>query len=304
MQEIELVISVSAEIQPIFSKETVKMRVSKGSFLLLAILSFLLFSGCRTCCGPQTVLDSIIFQNKWHGDIDKIQFNEPSGICWHSQRKTLFVIGDEGDICEIETDGSLIKQKHIRDSDFEGVTHDPATGLLYAVIEEEEAVIEIDPETFGISREFKIPRDFGGKTLLKSGGEGIEAITFIPDPKHAEGGIFYLANQAFTLTDEEDISAVFQVELPLRTKMGEPRLIGYFKPGIIDLSGLHYDQATGHILLISDSTNTLLEYSLEHELLNVYAFPGDNQEGITLDPEGFVYIAQDSGGIIKLKWLR
>ena len=35
-----------------------------------------------------------------------------------------------------------------------------------------------------------------------------------------------------------------------------------------------------------------------------YAFPGDNQEGITADPNGFLYIAQDSGGILKLKWLR
>ena len=38
--------------------------------------------------------------------------------------------------------------------------------------------------------------------------------------------------------------------------------------------------------------------------LNAYAFPGANQEGIAVDGEGFLYVAQDSGGIIKLKWHR
>ena len=39
-------------------------------------------------------------------------------------------------------------------------------------------------------------------------------------------------------------------------------------------------------------------------MLASYAFPGDNQEGIAVDPAGFVYYAQDSGGIIKMKWLK
>ena len=272
--------------------------------LLLTVFSCFLFTGCQNTCAPEHVLDSIIFQNKWVGDIDKINFNEPSGICWHSLRKTLFVIGDEGDICEIKTDGELVKQKHIREADFEGITYDPSTGLLYGVIEEEEAVVEISPETFEILREFKIPRQFGGKTLLASGGEGIEGITFVPDSGHREGGVFYVANQSFVLTNQQDVSAVFQVELPLRSKTASPKITDSFYPGIIDLSGLHYDPVTDHILLISDATNTILEYSRQHQLLSVNAFPGDNQEGITVDADNFIYIAQDTGGIIKMKWLR
>ena len=153
-------------------------------------------------------------------------------------------------------------------------------------------------------REFRLPRDFGGRTLLRAGGEGVEALTFVPDAEHPEGGVFYVGNQAFTLSDEQDISAVFQVELPLRSRIGKARIVGYFSPGIIDLSGLHYDPATDCILLVSDATNLLLVYSRDHRLLDVYAFPGDNQEGVTVDPDGFLYIAQDSGGILKLKWLR
>lgn len=280
------------------------MRVYRGFLACMALSLVILAGGCRTGSDPQQVLRNVVFPNEWVGEIDKGEVNEPSGICWHAQRKTLFVVGDEGDIYEMATDGTLIKQKRIRPADFEGVTYDPATGLLYVAIEEEESVLEVDPETFETLREFALPRNFGGRTLLRAGGEGIEGIAFVPDSSHPEGGVFYVANQAFTLTDEQDISALFQVELPLRTRRGEPKIIGYFEPGVIDLSALDYDPTTGRILVASDSPNLLLECSPDHHLVSVWAFPGDNQEGVTVDSDGFIYIAQDTGGIIKLKWLR
>jgi len=246
----------------------------------------------------------IVFPHQWVGDIDQIGFNEPSGICWHSGRGTLFVVGDEGDLCEIRADGTAIKQQKLRSADFEGVTHDPATGLLYIAVEGEEAVLEVDPETFEVRREFRLPRRWQGQTRLREGKEGIEAITFVPDAAHAQGGTFFVANQAFTLTDEEDVSAIFEVELPLRSGTGEPTIIRSLSPGIIDLAGLFYDATSSHLFVVSDATNVLLEVSMDLEVLKAYAFPGDNQEGIAADSDGFLYIAQDSGGILKLKWLR
>jgi uncharacterized protein YjiK len=280
------------------------MRNDIALLTCFALSSVFLTTGCQRTVRPDEVLQDVVFSYEWVGDIDKEGFNEPSGICWHAHRETLFVVGDEGDICEITTDGVLVKQQHLRPADFEGVTYDPTTGLLYLAIEEEESILEVDPETLKIRRAFQLPRNFQGNTLLQTGGEGIEAITFIPDSAHPEGGVFYVANQAFTLSNEQDISAVFQVELPLRTPEGEVTITGYFEPGIIDLSGLHYDPTTDRVLVIGDAANLILEYSRRHKLLNVWAFPGDNQEGITLDDDGFLYIAQDTGGVIKLKWLR
>ncbi|MBN1350293.1 SdiA-regulated domain-containing protein [candidate division KSB1 bacterium] len=276
------------------------LKAAKLSLLFVTIL----FEGCITAPQLRHLLSAVVFPHEWVGNIDKSGFNEPSGICWHSRRKTLFVVGDEGDVCELKTDGTLIKQKRIRSADFEGITHDASTGLLYVAIEGAESIIEIDPETFEIFREFQLPRTFNDKVVIKAGGQGIEAITFVPDSTHPEGGTFYVTNQAFSLDAEDDISAIFQVELPLRSRYGEPELLDYFKPGVIDLSGLYFDQTSDHLFVISDAANVILEYSLEHDLVKAYAFPGDNQEGIAVDDAGFIYIAQDSGGIIKLRWLR
>ena len=85
--------------------------------------------------------------------------------------------------------------------------------------------------------------------MARLAGEGFEAITFVPDADHKEGGAFYVANQAFTLSNEQDISAVFQVELPVRNRAGDPTITGYFEPGVIDLSGLHHDSTTGNMMV-------------------------------------------------------
>jgi uncharacterized protein YjiK len=274
----------------------------------LAILAMLL-SGCTTTVNQKTDPRSIVFPFQYIGNIDKAHLNRPnynpSGICFHSKRGTLFVVFDLGAICEMKTDGTTINEKLIMRADFEGITHDPSTGLLYVAIERTEQIIELEPETFTVLRKFSIPRKFMGNTLLKAGGQGIEAITFVPDINHPHGGTFYITNQSYDLEDAEDISAVFEVEVPLKSNGDtniDVKILRYFSLGVIDLSGLYFDRVSDHLYVISDSTNTIFEFTRTGTLLDGHAFPGDNQEGITVDDQGFFYIAQDSGGILKIKW--
>ena len=228
----------------------------------------LLLSGCTTTESQKTDPRSIVFPFQYIGNIDKAHLDkpnfQPSGICFHSIRGTLFVVFDLGAVCEMKTDGTIINEKRIARADFEGITHDPSTGLLYVAIERAELIIELDPETFDVSRKFPIPRKFMGETLLKAGVQGIEAITFVPDIDHPHGGTFYVTNQSYDLEDAEDISAVFEVEVPLKSEADtntSAKILRYFPLGIIDLSGLYFDKATGHLYVISDSTNTIFELS-------------------------------------------
>ena len=263
------------------------MDIQLRTSLVCSVAALLV--GCQNGSDLPPDPDTLILPCQWKGDIAPEGFIEPSGICWHGQRQTLFVVGDEGDIAEIKPDGKLVKHKQLRAAaDFEGVTHDPATGLLYVAEEEAESILEVHPETLTILREFSLPRSFKGKTLLRAGAEGIEGITFVPDPGFAQGGLFYVANQSYSLSNEQDISAVFRVELPLRSRQGKARILGYFSPGVIDLAGLYYDAQTNHILVISDATNTVLTYSLDQQLVSMHALPADYQEGITVDPNGFL----------------
>jgi hypothetical protein len=62
-------------------------------------------------------------------NIDQLNLDGPSGIVLHPGRETLFIVVDKGDLGELQRDGTLVKQKRIRDADFEGITCDPSTGF-------------------------------------------------------------------------------------------------------------------------------------------------------------------------------
>jgi sugar lactone lactonase YvrE len=230
---------------------------------------------------------------------------EPSGIVFHPARGTLFVVDDGGVLCEFTPDGRVVRQAPLRDADFEGITIDPSTGLLYIAIEGAESLLEVDPETFGTLREFALPRAFEGRTLMKEGGQGIEAVTFVPDDAHPHGGTFFVANQSMRLDRRpEDLSVIVEAELPLRSAGAEPgaaRILRYFLPGVADVAGLHFDAERRVLLAASDATDRLLVLALDGRLLASRDLPGQDQEGIAVDSTGRLFIAQDSGGVLRVE---
>jgi hypothetical protein len=253
-------------------------------------------------------LTDILFPHAWEGDIDQVELEEPSGIVYHATRGTLFAVGDEGDLCEIKTDGTPIKKECLRSewphSDFEGVTYDPTSGLVYIAVEGADQILEVDPDSFEVLREFSVERDFDGVTYLHPEGNGIEAIAFVPDANHREGGVFFVANQSWELPPAKDPSVLLEVVVPLKSGEGSTAISRVLIPGIVDMSDLHYDRERDRLFVVSDSANALFEMTFDGVLARSWAFPGANQEGIAFDEDGFVYVAQDSGGILKLKWLR
>ena len=239
----------------------------------------------------------------WIGSVTEEQIPEPSGITYHPTRRSLFIADDSGAIYEVNLQGTLIQAKGLNELDIEGITMNPGTGLLYAAIEDDETILELEPETLTVKREFRINRYFKGELLLKKGGMGVEAIAFVPDASHPEGGTFWIGNQTFSLKANDEPSVVCEVVLPILSetaKQSEGTIINAYKMNFIDISGLAYDAQDDLLVLISDTTNLLVEIKREGKILSKYLLPGDEQEGVTLDGLGYMYIAQESGEIIKL----
>ena len=239
----------------------------------------------------------------WIGNITQRQIAEPSGITYHPTRRSLFLADDSGSVHEVSLEGRLIQSGGLNGRDIEGITMDPSTGLLYAAVEDDEVILELDPENLAIQREFRIGRNFKGEPLLRKGGMGIEAIAFVPDASHPEGGTFWVGNQSFSLKAKDEPSVVCEVVVPLRSttsKQADGAIISAYKMNFIDISGLAYDAQGDFLVLISDTTNLLVELKREGTVLRQYLLPGDEQEGIVLDGLGYMYVAQENGEIIKL----
>jgi hypothetical protein len=275
------------------------------TFALILIVIFSL------CCLKDSEREkpSIRFPYLWldvqgyGGDIDKHKIPEPSGLCFHKKRNSIFVVSDEGWLYEMDTDGFSHGEWRIP-GDLEAVTVNPATGLVYIIVEGDDIILEFDPESERISRRFPICREFQGDRnfLKKSEGydNGVESITFVAQESHPEGGTFYIGNQW-------DPSFIAELLVPLNSGgpvSAEAKIIRVLPFHIDDPSAMCYDCSTGLLNVVSDADNILVELTLDGILVAEYAFLADNQEGITWDSEKNLYIAQDNGGIIKVKDLR
>ena len=214
------------------------------------------------------------------------------------------MVSDEGEVAEIKTDGTPIFNLKIP-GDLEGITVNPQTGFLYIIKEGDDVILEFDPDKKEITRRFPINREYRSNPNFlqkqeKGYDNGIESIAFVPDQNHPEGGTFYIGNQW-------DPPCIMEILVPLkssRAETSEARILRVLPFKIDDPAAMYYDSKKGLLNVISDADNILVEITLEGKLIKEYAFLGDNQEGLARDDEGYLYIAQDSGGIIKVKDLR
>jgi uncharacterized protein YjiK len=281
-------------------------------FIISVIILSVFFISFNTCSKGEKA-PTIVFPYEWldkpgfGGDIDQQGIVEPSGICFHPLRKTLFVVSDEGELFEIETEGTpIFNFKFPEDYDLEGVTVHPQTGLLYIVREGEDIILEFDPvkkevmRTFPLNREYQGNPNFLEKQEEEKYDNGIESITFVSDENHPEGGTFYIGNQL-------DPSCIMEVLVPIKTsqaKTAEARILRVLLFDLNDPAAMYYDPITGLLNVVSDADNIFVELTLTGKMVKEYAFLGNDQEGIARDDDGFLYIAQDIGGIIRVKDLR
>ncbi len=221
-------------------------------------------------------------------------FQEPSGIVYDASRKTLFVIGDEGDIGEVSTDGKLLRSSHLG-GDFEGVTQDPSSGLLYVVREGHELIYEVTPDDFHIIRRFSIDRTFqGDPNYLQRGGDGIEGITFVPDPTNKEGGRFFAVNQY-------DPPVLVELAVPIRSsneKFATATIVSSRPVEAAPLSDVVWDAAINGFVVPSALWRKAYVTDAAGQYLRSVRLPALMPEGIAFLPEGKFVIAQDSGGLV------
>jgi hypothetical protein len=234
------------------------------------------------------------------------EFVEPSGIVFHPTRKTLFVIGDEGDIGEMTPEGKVLRRGTVGRLNPEAITADPRTGLLYVALEGKNRILEVDPTDLEVIRHFDIEEHWGTVRLLPPFGEGLEGIACVP--VSGKPSRFFITNRgpaARGAQAEEEFSFLAELSLPLDAPRDADLLratfVNAFPCEVSDLSGLTWDFNSRQLIAVSDNQNCLVELGLQGNVQRRIALPGHRQEGAAFDEVGFLYVAQDSGGVLKLR---
>ncbi|HXC50872.1 MAG TPA: SdiA-regulated domain-containing protein [Candidatus Limnocylindrales bacterium] len=222
---------------------------------------------------------------------------EPSGIVYHPIRKTLFVVGDEGDIGEVSLDGKLVHELHLG-GDLEAISVDPKSGLLYVAREGHEVIFEVRPDDFRIVRRFTIDRSYkGDPNFLRRGGDGVEGLAFVPDDSDPEGAHLWVVNQY-------DPPVLVELAIPMRTSK-EKFLTATIRRAIpIDsapLSEVTWMPGSREFLVLSALWKRVSVLDADGNYERSVRIPGFMPEGITELPGGRFAIAQDSGGLVVWK---
>ena len=220
--------------------------------------------------------------------------DQVSGITWNPITDTLFVASqsDVVEILEYDKKGELLRKipANIR-MDIEGIAW--AGGNNFALLNERANSIplaEITPDTQLLDlkgvEEFWLP-------IEKAGNKGLEGISWNPK------------TQVFYVVKERNPKALYQVpdfKNDQRAESSELTALDSLMWNKRDFSGMHFDSATDHFLVLSDESSALAEVDMDGKQISTlellsgwHGLSGsiDQAEGVTMDAEGNIYITSE-----------
>ncbi|MCP4005368.1 MAG: hypothetical protein GY725_14340 [bacterium] len=207
---------------------------------------------------------------------------EPSGAVWHTGLGVLLVVGDGGQVSEMDADGTNVITWS-PGGDLEGITiADPDSDLVYLAREHPDAVLEFNLRTGTLTGNSWDLTAW----LTGSNNQGLEALTYAD-------GLFYAGLQA------DGNIYVFQL-LPLGAVNHIETLPAPFSR--TDISGLHFDADTEILYATYDSSDVIVEMQSDGTFLREYDLAGNDQEGIALLPgcptgDATLFISEDSAEV-------
>lgn len=220
---------------------------------------------------------------------------EASGICYIEKTNMLIVVNDEGWVYKLTPKGDIKRKFFLGKYDLEGITYDKKNDKLLVAVEGKESILVLNRASLEIEKEIKIKRKFEKINLLKKSKKaGIEAIAIDKD------GDIYLSNQSkitYKKNIKENASVVFKID---SIKKKKAKIVKVFNHGYKDIAGLTFHD--GYLYMTSDKKNLLIKYDIKNnKTIKKINLPKSAQEGICFDNEGYVYIADDNGFILRYK---
>jgi uncharacterized protein YjiK len=224
------------------------------------------------------------------------RLREASGIAWHPVRRSFFAVGDRGTLAEIGRTGAVVATHHVRGNLEDVTVHEPS-GRLVLLAEKKGELVVWDPATASETARFTL--DVAGVLGREPAdrNQGFEGIAFRAEEGRPGGGVFHVVHQrkparlvtiAFDPTGRARILGAGDVLARHALKPHE------------DLTAVTWSGTLGRLLVIAESDDRLLVVSPDGTIDADLALPGGQQEGLALDPEGALWVADERLGLLRL----
>lgn len=216
---------------------------------------------------------------------------EPSGVAFDPRSRHLFVVGDEGSLVELTLAGSVVRSHPVKGNLEDVAVHTP-TGDLILLSEQKSELLLYDPSGQMERRRIKLER--AALLGIEPGDKnsGFEGLAFREDPRQPGGGIVFLTHQRFPAMI---VAVAFDPGRPTGS-LGADAVLGRWPvPLYDDLTAITYVPSLDRLLVIAEKKDRLLVMRPEGGLEEEMPLPGQQQEGLCLDGDGDLWVADDEG---------
>ncbi len=222
-------------------------------------------------------------------------FEGASGIACHPKLGHLFVVGDRGNIAELDGAGRRVRMAPVK-GDLEDVAVYRPSGQLVLVSEKKSRLILFDPVAFSEVKRWHLDRDaiIGGAFGEKN--KGFEGLTWRPDPARPGGGVFYLVHQALPAMI---VSLAFDPAADVERLGATVILDRWPLNSHAKLTALTYLPTLDRLVLINGHKRHLIILRLDGTEVADFALPDIQPEGVCIDGQGNLWIADDQRGVLR-----
>jgi uncharacterized protein YjiK len=220
---------------------------------------------------------------------------EPSGVAFDAAGGRLFVVGDEGRLVELDAAGRTVRSDAVAGNLEDVALHTPS-GNLVLLAEKKGELVLFDPRAHAELRRWRLDeaallgREPAGRD------QGFEGLAFREDAALAGGGVFYLVHQR---------APAMIVAIAFDTELAAGRL----PAGVVnarwpledrgDLTAATYAASLDRLLVIADGKDRLLVLRPDGGVEAEVVLPGLQQEGLSFDAAGTLWVADDRGGLLR-----
>lgn len=213
---------------------------------------------------------------------------EPSGVTYHARTSHLFVVGDEGSLVELDKNAQVLK-KHKVEGNLEDLAVHSPTGNLLLLSEKKSELSLYDPASEQELRRWKMRR---AELLGEEPGArntGFEGLAFRENPTREGGGIFYLLHQSMP-----EMLVGVAIDLTAPSGPLKATVISRFALTEKNTKAAFYVPSLDRLLVLS-AHKGIVVLRMDGTSETEFKLGGRQPEGMCLDDEGNLWIAEDRG---------